>query len=164
MQVFWEVKPAAVDDIERLGEEQAALRRVATLAAGALDPRAVFDLVTLEASQLLDLPVLTLLRFEPDGTATVMAAASDLHFPLGANIELDGPSVIASILETGQPARVDSYEGLPGVVAARLRSSGARAGFGVPIVADGKLWGAMAAVQTSRGPAWRYPGTTGELH
>ena len=146
------MRPAVKDDTERLVEEQAALRRVATLVAGVPDPGSIFELVTFEASRLLDLPVLTLLRFEPDGTATVMAAASDRHFPIGSSVELDGPSVIASIVETGRPARVDSYEGLSGVVAARLRSWGARAGFGVPIVVDGRLWGAMAAVQTAAVP------------
>ncbi len=146
------MRPAVKDDTERLVEEQAALRRVATLVAGVPDPGSIFELVTFEASRLLDLPVLTLLRFEPDGTATVMAAASDRHFPIGSSIELDGPSVIARIVETGRPARVDSYEGLSGVVAARLRSWGARAGFGVPIVVDGRLWGAMAAVQTAAVP------------
>ena len=78
--VFPEMGAAARDDIERLVEEQAALRRVATLVAGVPDPRSVFEMVTLEASRLLDLPVLTLVRFEPDGTATVMAAVSDRPF------------------------------------------------------------------------------------
>jgi signal transduction histidine kinase len=124
------------------------LRRVATLVASAADPLTVFEMVTREASQLLGLPVLTLMRFEPDRTATVIAAVSNQAFEIGANITLDGPSVIASILETGRPARIDSYAELPGVVAARLRSAGAQAGYGVPVEVHGKLWGAMAAMQT----------------
>jgi signal transduction histidine kinase len=124
------------------------LRRVATLVASAADPLTVFEMVTREASQLLDLPVLTLMRFEPDGTVTVIAAVSNEAFETGDKITLDGPSVIATILETGQPARIDSYEGLPGRVAARLRSAGAQAGYGVPVEVQGKLWGAMAAMQT----------------
>ncbi len=141
------MKPRARDDIAWLADEQAALRRVATLVAGAPDTLSVFEMVTLEASQLLDLPVLTLMRFEPDGTVTVLAEASVSPFRVGANIVLDGPSVIATILETGESARIDSYDGLPGAVAARLRSAGATAGYGVPIVVDDKVWGAMAAVQ-----------------
>ncbi len=146
------MRPVASDDIERLVEEQAALRRVATLVAGAPDPQAVLEMVTREASRVLDLPVLTLMRFEPDGTATVMAEASNSPFRAGANFALDGPSVMSRIAETGRPARIDSYEGLPGAVAARLRSAGARAGYGVPVLVDGKLWGAMAAVQTAEVP------------
>ena len=68
--------PKARDDIAWLADEQAALRRVATFVTRAPDPVTVFDMVTREASQLLDLPVLTLMRFESDGTVTVLAAAS----------------------------------------------------------------------------------------
>jgi signal transduction histidine kinase len=139
---------AARTDLAWLAEEQAALRRVATLVAGAPDPPAVFDAVTKEASRLLDLPVLTLVRFDPDRTASIMAAATQSPFPVGFKLELDGPSVIATILETGRAARVDSYEGMPGTVAAGLRAAGARAGYGVPIVVNGTVWGAMTAVQS----------------
>ncbi len=143
------MKPEARDDVAWLAEEQAALRRVATLVAGAPDPLTVFDLVTREAAQLLDLPVLTLMRFEPNRTVTVLAEASESPYHAGANIVLDGPSVIASVLETGRQARIESYEGLPGAVAARLRSAGALAGYGVPIIVDDKVWGVMAAVVTA---------------
>jgi signal transduction histidine kinase len=137
------------DDIAWLAEEQAALRRVATLVASAADPLTVFEMVTREASELLDLPILTLMRFEPDGTVTVVAAVANAAYRVGANITLDGPSVIATIRETGRPARIDSYEGLPGDVAARLRATGAKAGYGVPVEVHGKLWGTMAAVHTT---------------
>ena len=146
------MRPVAKEGVEALVEEQAALRRVATLVAGTPDPQAVFEIVTLEASRLLDVPVLTLMRLEPDGTATVMAEASNSPFPVGSNFALDGPSVMSRIAETARPARIDSYEGLAGAVAERLRSTDARAGYGVPIVVDGKLWGAMAAVQTTADP------------
>jgi signal transduction histidine kinase len=124
------------------------LRRVATLVASAADPLTVFEMVTREAAGVLDLPILTLMRFEPDGTVSVVAAVSNSAYSIGANIKLDGPSVIATIRETGLPARVDSYEGLPGGVAARLRAAGAKAGYGVPIRVHGELWGTMAAVHT----------------
>jgi signal transduction histidine kinase len=137
------------DGLTWLAEEQAALRRVATLVAGAPDPQAVFDAVTTEASRVLDVPILTLMKFEPDGTATVMAATSDRTFPVGFHIPLDGPSVLTTMLETGHSARFDSYEDVPGTIAARLRSAGARAGYGAPIVVDGRIWGAMTAVETA---------------
>ena len=85
------MKPKGRDDIAWLVDEQAALRRVATLVAGAPDPLSVFEMVTREASQLLDIPVLTLMRYEPDGTVTVLAEASVSPFRVGANIVLDGP-------------------------------------------------------------------------
>ena len=91
------MSPEVRRDIAWLADEQAALRRVATFVAGASDPLAVFEMVTREAAQLLDLPVLTLMRYEPDRTVTVMAEASVSPFPVGSNIVLDGPSVIATI-------------------------------------------------------------------
>jgi signal transduction histidine kinase len=126
---------------------------VATLVAGAADPLAVFDAVTREASRVLDTPILTLMRFDPERTATVMAATSELTFPVGFSIPLDGPSVLVTMLETGRSARIDTYEGVPGTIAARLRAAGARAGYGAPIVVDGRIWGAMTAVQTTAAPA-----------
>ncbi len=51
------MKSAVTVDIASLADEQAALRRVATLVAAATDPLTVFDVVTREASQLLNLPV-----------------------------------------------------------------------------------------------------------
>jgi signal transduction histidine kinase len=143
------MKPTGSDGIAGLAEEQAALRRVATLVAGEPDPSTVFDVVTREAARVLDIPILTLMRFEPDRTATVMAATSDRTFPVGFNIPLDGPSVLATMLETGRSARIDSYERVPGTIAARLRTESARAGYGAPIVVDGSIWGAMTAVQTT---------------
>jgi signal transduction histidine kinase len=43
------------------------------------------------------------------------------------------------------PARVDSYEGLPGTFAGEVRASGIRATVATPILVDGHLWGAFAA-------------------
>jgi signal transduction histidine kinase len=143
--------PATGNDVRRLAEEQAALRRVATLVAGAADPQLVFEAVTAEASELLDLPILTLMRLEADGTATVLAATSARTFPVGANLTLDGPSALLEMIQTGGFARIDSYAGMPGTIAERLRSAGARAGYAAPIVVDGRLWGAMTAVQTAPG-------------
>ena len=142
---------AAHGDASWLADEQAALRRVAMLVAGAADPRTAFEAVTAEASQLLGLPILTLMKFEPGRSATVMAATSDRTFRVGTNIPLDGPSALATMLETRRFVRIDSYEGMAGTIAARLRAAGAQAGYAAPIVVDGELWGAMTAVQTVPG-------------
>ena len=57
----------------RLGEEQAALRRVATLVAADIPPEQVFQNVTEEVCRLLGIPSAVLERFEGDETATVVA-------------------------------------------------------------------------------------------
>jgi hypothetical protein len=55
----------------RLGEEHAALRRVAKLVAADIPPEQVFHNVTEELCRLLGIPSAVLERFEGDGTATV---------------------------------------------------------------------------------------------
>jgi len=64
-----------VDQQARLIEEQAALRRVATLVARGAAPEAVFAAVTEELVRLLGVDVATMCRYEPDGTFTVVGSA-----------------------------------------------------------------------------------------
>jgi signal transduction histidine kinase len=58
--------------LARLAEEQAALRRVATLVAEGALPAAVFDAVAAEMATLLDADGITLVRYEPADEVTVL--------------------------------------------------------------------------------------------
>ncbi|HEX4009533.1 MAG TPA: GAF domain-containing protein [Solirubrobacteraceae bacterium] len=126
--------------------EQSSLRRVAELVAGHAAPEQVFALVTEELSHLLNVDLVRTVRFEPDGSATVMAALGvpDERFPPGTNVPLPTGSVIDQVFDTGAPARVDDYAQVRGPIGALLRDEGALYGAGGPIVVDGRLWGAMA--------------------
>ena len=132
---------------DRLAGEQAALRRVATLVAQGAEPTVVFNVTTSELALLLGTPIVTLVRFETDETATILAAASERPFAVGMVLKLDGPSVIREIRRTGHPARIASYDDLDGEVATGLRNAGVRAGFGAPIMVNGKIWGAMVVAE-----------------
>ena len=66
-------------EVRVLAEEQAALRRVATLVAVESAPEDVFASVTEEVGRLLGIDLTTLLRYESDGSATVVAAWSREH-------------------------------------------------------------------------------------
>jgi signal transduction histidine kinase len=59
------------------------------------------------------------------------------------------------ILETGRPARVESFAGVEGEIAAAVRSMGIRSSVGAPIVVGGAVWGmvATAAIGDERLPA-----------
>src|SRR4051794_2668817 len=57
-----------VTDVQRAGEEQAALRRVATLVAREAAPQDVFTAVGREVGQVLGVDATHLGRYEPDGT------------------------------------------------------------------------------------------------
>jgi signal transduction histidine kinase len=65
------------EDLWRIADEQAALRRVATLVARSAPPAEVFAAVTQEASAVFDADGALILRHHPDGMATVMARVGD---------------------------------------------------------------------------------------
>ena len=125
----------------RLAEEQAALRRVATLVAEGAAPAPVFMAVAKEVAHILDVAAVTVVRFESDETSVVVASHNDPGFPVGSRWPLDGPSLSATVFQTGLPARIDDQERLPGSVAAAARASGVRSGVAVPIMVDGRVWG-----------------------
>jgi len=86
---------AARVEIERLAEEQAALRRVATLVAEGVPAQDLFARVTQEVARVIDAPMVWLVRYEPDRMAVVVASVSSDAFPVGSRWPLDGPSAIA---------------------------------------------------------------------
>jgi GAF domain-containing protein len=95
--------------LARLAEEQAALRRVATLVAGGAPPEEVFAAVANEVARLLSADLANVIRYESDDTVTLVASAGDL-FPVGSRWPLAGQSNLATLLsETGRPARIDNY-------------------------------------------------------
>ena len=148
----------------RLADQQASLRRVATLVAKGAEPSALFAAVAEEVARILDVSAVRVLRFEPDQTSVVVASVKDPGFPVGSRWPLDGPSLIAMVHETGRPARIDDYSELGGPVAAAARASGWNSGVGVPIVVDGSVWGMVAVGRRQRREALpsfagRYTGT-----
>ena len=127
------------DELAQLAEEQAALRRVATLVAQEAAPDAVFAAVGREVGQVLGVDATHLGRYEPDGTIVSIAQWGRYPgVPVGARFPLEGDSVSARVLRTGRPARMDSYEGAPGVLAATVRETGIRTSICVPISVEGR--------------------------
>jgi PAS domain S-box-containing protein len=131
-----------------LADEQAALRRIATLVAAEAPPGAVFEQVTEEVARLLGTPSASLMRYEDDRRVTLVGAwrepGSDVN-PVGTSFALDGDSVIARVLRSGQPQRIDDYERAGGTLADQLRALGYRSSVAAPISVGGRLWGALIA-------------------
>ena len=127
----------------RLGSEQAALRRVATLVAGNGAPEEVFQTVTEEVCLLLGLKTAVLHRFEDARTSTIVGkfGAPTGPFEVGNVNELEVGSAL-QVLQTGAPAR-SNYDDLVGPGVAELRALGFRASVGVPIMVAGATWGAL---------------------
>jgi PAS domain S-box-containing protein len=141
-------------DLRRLAEEQAALRRVATLVAREPSPDEVFAAVAEEVGRLLHVEDTRMVRYEADGTATVVASWGQLAtaLPVGTRVTLDGESAGALVRRTGRPARIDDFTNATGAFAASLRQLGVRSAVGAPILVDGRLWGAMSTASLQPDP------------
>src|SRR5262249_32030674 len=124
-------------------DEQAALRRVATLVAEGATTGQLGRAVLEEVVHVVDAPAAWLLRYERGRFMTVLAAVNDPAFPPGSRWPLEGASVSAAIFDTQEAARIDDFSGLEGPIAARTRESGFVSSLGVPIVVDGGIWGAI---------------------
>ena len=132
----------------RLAEEQAALRRVATIVAADPPPEDVFQTVTEEVCRLLGIPEAVLERFQDETTGVIVGRFGDSArggFDLGAVLPIEEGVVAWKVLHTGAAARVDSYETLDGELAARVRRLGFRSAVAVPINVAGAVWGTLIA-------------------
>jgi signal transduction histidine kinase len=138
----------SVPQLEALLGEQAALRRVATLVAGDPHPGRLFEGVCEEVGWVLGVESANIVRFEDDGTQTVVgawAAGTAPWFPPGANVPLDGETVSGKVRRSGRPQRVDHYASVRGELVKRLRAVGIKSAVGAPVKVAGRIWGAIIA-------------------
>jgi signal transduction histidine kinase len=138
------------DELRRVVDEQAALRRVATLVARGISPGALFEAVAAETGGVLGAETTAVVRFEPDDTATVAGAwekpgTRRLALALGSHWPAEEDSVAGKVRRTGDPARMISYEHAVGSAPDWAREHGIQSSVGSPIVVDGRLWGAIIA-------------------
>ncbi|HEX6452663.1 MAG TPA: GAF domain-containing protein [Trebonia sp.] len=142
-------------DARRIAEEQAALRRVATLVARAAAPGEVFAAVAAEAGRLLGADHGTVNRYDSDGAASVVAAWSGtgaaVPVPVGTRVSPGGRNISTLVFRTDRAARIDDYAGASGPAAGLARELGVRASVGAPVSVAGRLWGAII-VGSARGP------------
>src|SRR6478609_6123755 len=111
--------------LAQLVEEQAALRRVATLVAEGAAPTDLFAAVAVEAAAVVGVSSCTVSRFLPDGFSVVLASHNDSGFPVGSRWRTDEGNLSAAILEAARPARVDQKM-LSGPIAEAARISNVR--------------------------------------
>jgi signal transduction histidine kinase len=133
-------------ELRRIAEEQAALRRVATLVARAVPPEEVFAAVTAEAGRLLTTDLAILARYDPDGTETILGAwagTGTSPVAVGTRVALGGRDVSSLVFQASRPAWIEGYSDATGPAAALARELGVRATVGVPISVAGRLWGVM---------------------
>ena len=139
----------------QLAEEQAALRRVATLVAHGVPPEEVFAAVAEEVGQLFRVELATLCRYEPGRMWTPVTTwgPAGENLPVGIRWPLEGHNVSTLVFESGRPARIDRYaDSSSGPVSAGPREIGIRSAVGTPVIVEGRLWGVIFAGSTLEQP------------
>jgi signal transduction histidine kinase len=150
-------------ELRQFADDHAALRRVAMLVTRGAPLEAAFAAVTEEVGRVLAVDAATLQQYTSDGSSVfvgVWASSDPLPVPVGFRGTLGGQDVPSLMLRTGQPHRVDDYEGATGPLAELACQLGLRSSVGVPVTVGGRLWGVLSAVSRS-GPL--PPGTETRL-
>jgi len=139
-----------------LADQQAALRRIATLVARAVAPTELFSVVAEELARCMGVTQAHVVRYQADGGSILVASHDDRgstkEMPVGRRFAHEGENVAAMVYRTGSTARMDSHEHAAGSAAAYIRTLGLRSGVGVPIIVDGRLWGAAIVGSTRPEP------------
>jgi GAF domain-containing protein len=138
----------------QIADEQAALRRVATLVAQAPPPEEVFAAVAAEAGRLLGADAALLSRYHPQDAITIAGSwttTGATPTPVGTQLPLGGHNVTTLVFRTGRAQRLDyadvpDLSGVLGDFATRVW--GWRAAVGIPIRVEGRLWGVMMVAST----------------
>src|SRR5258708_29990606 len=139
-------------ELRRIAEEQAALRRVATLVARAVSPPDVFTAVAAETGRVLGADCTAVARFEPDGSVTIVGSwakpgAPGLAPPLGSRWPAEEASVSGRVQRTGRPAWM-RYETGGGPAAARAPGHGIPPPVGGPLILEGGPVGGVSPVSS----------------
>jgi len=72
--------------------------------------------------------------------------------PIGTRVALEGENAATTMLRSGVPVRITSYEGLSGPLAALMRELGICSSVGAPIVVDGRVWGTLSVASQKPEP------------
>ena len=132
----------------RIADEQAALRRVATLVARGAPPGQVFAAVAEEVGRLVTATFAVLIRYEQQdlevvGQWTTTSTGGPAPTSVGTWLPLGGRNVSTLVHQTGQSARIDYAAGSGVISQVAGHDWGFRSSVGVPVSVEGRLWGVM---------------------
>jgi signal transduction histidine kinase len=147
-------RTAAVAHLAEVEAEQAALRRIAALLARSVPAEEVFEAVVDEVRSLMGVEAASLVRYEADETATVLAhsAEADARVAVPDKLSTEGDNVTGLVFRTGRPARVDDYaKASGGEHVRRFREAGVRSAVGAPVLLRERVWGFLG-VYSLQGP------------
>jgi signal transduction histidine kinase len=137
-------------ELERVAEEQAALRRIATLVAAGATEGELATAVTSEIGRFFESQRASTMRWDGDSIRVIgeWTASGTIEEP-GRVIPFGGDMLTARIVDSGSPARVDSATDLRSEFARTLWAElGLQAAIGAPVKVDGTIWGVVTAART----------------
>ncbi|MDT4991328.1 MAG: hypothetical protein QOH97_1220 [Actinoplanes sp.] len=126
-----------------IADEQAALRRVATLVARGVAAGELFAAVAAEAGTLLDVHAIRIARYEDDAELVHVAEWSEPGHDPPSSYDRAGLEGMG-VLGTGRAVRIDNYQDIV-VKASFARVSDLKSVVGAPVVVEGRVWGVMIA-------------------
>ncbi len=135
---------AARAELERFADEQAALRRIAELVAGAAPHGVVLRAAVAEASALSDDVTVTVWKHGPADTWTSLEVGGSPTDPSATARRSVEDTIARRAPADGRPARIDSLMALSGA--------------GAPVRVEGRTWAVLVAV----GPDQQLPPETEE--
>jgi signal transduction histidine kinase len=142
------------DELTALADEQAGLRRVATLVAQGASPGDVLAAVAAEIGQLFPAEYVLIGRYDDGGDLTTVggwsrdAGPADLPAEWGAGVR----ELAALVRRTARPARTQPDRPAPDPLAPNARARQIRSSVGVPISVEANLWGIVIAASTRDEP------------
>jgi signal transduction histidine kinase len=140
-----------VREAARLAQEQAALRRIASLVARGLPPIEVFSAIADESRLLLDAEIALFARRDKDALITVLAqwGAIGTDVPVGSRWPIADPFSITSTTQTDWTAGPVEKQAALGPCAEAARKMGIRSSVISPIVIEGRPWGLILVATRS---------------
>src|SRR4051794_10047323 len=141
-------------ELERVVDEQAALRRVATLVAAGGTEADLAGAGSSEVGGLFGAQSAIVVRWDGDTMRVIGSWRADFADVgvAGAVLSYGGDTITARVVETAAPARLDAAADLRTEFGRqRWAELGWGASIGAPIMVDGKVWGGVAASRREPG-------------
>jgi signal transduction histidine kinase len=148
------LKEQGVEELERVAEEQAALRRLALLVAAGATEAELAAAVSHETGALFAAQSASVLRWDGE-TLRVIGSWRDESAELPPRddvLHFGGDTISARVVETAAPARIGSAAELTTEFGRkRWDELGLDASIGAPIMVDRRVWGVVAASRARPG-------------
>jgi signal transduction histidine kinase len=135
----------ARDDLQRLAQQGAALKRVATLVAQRADEKRIFDAVAEEASRAFRVLRVDVCRSSEDGSGSVLGSTEQQEPGVVPTLPTRGQYVMTTVLTGARADRCDVWDDAARPELA-IESERFNSVAGAPIWVEGQIWGVIVAL------------------